>query len=100
MESLLLMLLGIVLITVLSLSNAVGRQSARLAELQRQFEALAAHLGVEPAPPEEAPAPVLEHLRRGEKIRAIREYRAATGVGLKEAKDAVERLEAQHLIGG
>lgn len=32
-------------------------------------------------------------LRRGQKIGAIKVYREHTGVGLKEAKDAVEAME-------
>src|SRR5262245_6629702 len=36
---------------------------------------------------------VLEALQSGNKIEAIRRYRAATGLGLKEAKDAVEAIE-------
>jgi hypothetical protein len=35
---------------------------------------------------------LLSLLGRGEKIRAIKLYRERTGVGLKEAKDAVEAL--------
>jgi len=36
----------------------------------------------------------IEHmLRRGNKIEAIKIYREKTGVGLKEAKDAVEAIE-------
>ena len=33
-------------------------------------------------------------LRQGEKITAIKEYRAETGVGLAEAKDAIDRIAA------
>ena len=33
-------------------------------------------------------------LQRGSKIEAIKIYRESTGVGLKEAKDAVEAIEA------
>jgi hypothetical protein len=36
------------------------------------------------------PADVLEALRRGNKIEAIKRLREQTGLGLKEAKDAVE----------
>jgi hypothetical protein len=36
------------------------------------------------------PAPVLEAMAKGQKIEAIRLLRAHTGLGLKEAKDAVE----------
>ncbi|WP_109505454.1 ribosomal protein L7/L12 [Nocardioides speluncae] len=32
---------------------------------------------------------------RGRKIEAIKLYRQATGVGLKEAKDAVEEIQTQ-----
>ncbi|HYW13966.1 MAG TPA: hypothetical protein VE871_18525 [Longimicrobium sp.] len=39
-------------------------------------------------------AEVLRQLRAGSKIGAIKAYREQFGVGLKEAKDAVERLEA------
>jgi len=35
---------------------------------------------------------VLELVRDGNKIGAIKQYREETGVGLKEAKDAVDRL--------
>ncbi len=36
---------------------------------------------------------VSAHVRNGEKIAAIKVYREATGMGLKEAKDFVEALE-------
>lgn len=39
------------------------------------------------------PPGVLEALRRGKKIEAIKEYRAATGAGLKDAKEYVEELQ-------
>ncbi len=56
------------------------------------------------APPDDAPLPdthdvnadLLILLRAGNKIEAIKRYRARTGVGLKEAKDAVEALAAAH----
>jgi ribosomal protein L7/L12 len=38
-------------------------------------------------------AQVVAHLRQGNKIEAIKTYRSFTGVGLKEAKDAVEEIE-------
>lgn len=54
-------------------------------------------MDVKPPPPEqppaEKPASVLELLRAGRKIEAIKAYRESTGVGLKEAKDAVEAME-------
>lgn len=54
------------------------------------------------ARPEQAPSAtpreqqLLDLLRQGRKIEAIKQYREVTGVGLKEAKDAVEALAAKH----
>ncbi len=51
-----------------------------------------------PAPVPPPPADKLEEIRLvlagGEKIQAIKMYREQTGAGLKEAKEAVERLQA------
>lgn len=52
--------------------------------------------GVVVAPPGTTAAglgPVVELLRSGQKIEAIKRYRELTQVGLKEAKDAVEAME-------
>lgn len=62
--------------------------------------ALARRRGVEvvsltPPPPGGPPvdASPEQHLRAGNKIAAIKRYRELHGVGLKEAKDAVEAME-------
>ncbi|NLT56108.1 MAG: hypothetical protein GXX79_16460 [Actinomycetales bacterium] len=47
--------------------------------------------GAEPDLPE-----VLDLLVRGQKIQAVKAYREATGLGLKESKDAVEELARRH----
>ncbi|MDA0246258.1 MAG: ribosomal protein L7/L12 [Chloroflexi bacterium] len=38
---------------------------------------------------------ILEYLNKNQKINAIKLYREVTGVGLKEAKDAVDEMERQ-----
>lgn len=45
-----------------------------------------------------AEADLLDLLRQGQKIQAIKVYRERTGAGLRDAKEAVERLAAQHDI--
>ena len=63
--------------------------------------------GRAPAPPPPAPAPPIgtearavgEALHAGNEIEAIRLYRAATGVGLKEAKDAIDAILAEKRAG-
>lgn len=71
-----------------------------IAELQRQvrhqgelIDALYRRLGI--ADLDDAthpPTDVIEALNAGNTIEAIKRYRARTGVGLKEAKDAVEAI--------
>ena len=69
-----------------------------LAEAKAAVETLAA--GGTPAGEAgpEADDDVLELVRGGKKIQAVKVYRERYHVGLKEAKDAVEALAAQHGI--
>jgi len=81
----------------------------RIRALEAQVAQLMAHLGlaapVGPPPGWGAPgavmaapgamgmpADVVELARRGDKIEAIKRYREITGVGLREAKDAIDAL--------
>lgn len=74
---------------------AADQQARRLATVERKLDLIMTHLGIrEPEP--EAPVEVLQELLAGRKIQAIKVYRTATGVGLKDAKDAVELLARQH----
>ena len=43
----------------------------------------------------DVPLEVLQYLRENRKINAIKVYREIYGVGLREAKDAVEEIERQ-----
>jgi ribosomal protein L7/L12 len=51
-----------------------------------------------PSPPAAAEFDLLALLKEGRKIEAIQRYRERTGVGLKEAKDAVDALQAREGI--
>jgi ribosomal protein L7/L12 len=64
----------------------------RLKRLEAKLDLVLKHLGLEFEDPGSAEATRL--LQSGQKIQAIKAYRVATGAGLKEAKDAVEALEA------
>jgi ribosomal protein L7/L12 len=64
-----------------------------LSRLEAKVDALLKHEGIRFDPYADASPRVLEALRRGEKIEAIKEHRAATGVGLQEAKEYVEELQ-------
>jgi len=64
-----------------------------LSRLEGKVDALLKHQGIGFDPYSEPPPTVLDALRRGRKIEAIKAYRAATGAGLAEAKDVVEEVE-------
>lgn len=74
-----------------------------IARLRRRVDALEAALrevcertGLDPAIVAAKPsvdAEVLELVRAGQKIHAIKRYREVTGAGLREAKEAVEAIE-------
>jgi hypothetical protein len=54
--------------------------------------------GLDPQQDDMARSEVISLLRQNQKIQAIKAYRQATGVGLKQAKAAVEALQRQLLL--
>jgi|RhiMethySRZTD1v2_1073278.scaffolds.fasta_scaffold169596_7 ribosomal protein L7/L12 len=72
------------------------RTIADLAKRQTRTEAkvdlLLKQAGITYDPHANVPPGVVEALRAGKKIEAIRQYRMATGADLKEAKEFVESL--------
>lgn len=74
--------------------NALMHQ---VGELQRKLDFVMQHLQLQyhDAPQNTAHTAALNWLRKGNKIEAIKAYREVTGVGLKEAKDAIEAMERQ-----
>ncbi|MEU8590879.1 ribosomal protein L7/L12 [Streptomyces sp. NPDC048664] len=69
----------------------VRRVDRRLVQVERKLDLVLDRLGVTPE------EPVLEQVaalvRDGRRIQAIKVYRELTGAGLKEAKEAVERMD-------
>jgi hypothetical protein len=73
--------------------NAIERRLGRLAGMDAKQDFLLAHFGLTYDPYKNVPPAVADALRRGNKIEAIKRYREATAVGLKEAKDFVEAVQ-------
>jgi len=78
------------LIILIGLQRGGGQQGIRLARLERKVDALLKKFEVNPDA--EVDADVLALVREGRTIEAIKRLRETTGVGLKEAKEYVERL--------
>lgn len=69
---------------------------SRINELEDRLNFLYRRLNIEYTDPNSDPSlspQIQDALRRGNKIEAIKIYRELTGVGLAEAKDAIERAE-------
>lgn len=76
-------LLGVAFLLIVNTSGTVSR-------LERKLDTLLKHSGVDLAAVAAREAEAL--LKAGRKIEAIKAYRDLTGVGLAEAKEAVERM--------
>ena len=91
-------LLGLVVAGLIAVAMVVRLTSREpdlgaLSRVEAKLDALLKHQGIQFDPYAEVAPPVLDALRRGKKVEAIKEYRAVSGAGLKEAKEYVEELQ-------
>ena len=96
-ESVVFAIVILLLAVVVAVRRTQFRQTVvELAKRQSRTEAkvdlLLKHAGITYDPHANVPPGVVEALRAGKKIEAIRQYRMVTGAGLKEAKEFVEGL--------
>ena len=71
---------------------------ARVRELEDRLQFVYDHLRIEFVDnPDAKNAKVIDLIKSGNKIEAIKVYREIYNVGLAEAKDAVEKMEASYL---
>ncbi|MGW1500548.1 ribosomal protein L7/L12 [Streptomyces mirabilis] len=80
----------IVFASYAGLEGRLSRNDRRIARVEKKLDRILDHLGLAEADPELEQVVAL--VRDGRKIQAIKVYREVTGAGLKEAKDAVDRL--------
>ena len=74
--------------------DRIAELERRVMRLEQQIDLLLGREGLGSARSMGVDDPAIEQmLRGGNKIEAIKIYREKTGVGLKEAKDAVEAIE-------
>jgi len=82
----LVLVFGLLLMAHFLSPKARGNNS----RLERKVDLILKHLGIDPNQGVEKT--IMELMKSGRKIEAIKLYREQTGVGLKEAKDYVEGL--------
>ncbi|MFE7275584.1 ribosomal protein L7/L12 [Streptomyces sp. NPDC057623] len=75
---------------IVTLLGRISQADQRVARVERKLDLVLDHLGLNGADPRMGE--VVSLVRTGKKIQAIKVYREITGAGLKDAKEAVERL--------
>ena len=66
-----------------------------LGRIEAKLDLIVKHANIEFEPYKGLPPEAADALKRGEKIEAIKSYRSAAGVGLKEAKHFIESTQRQ-----
>jgi hypothetical protein len=90
---------GVIALLFIRLS-AVERRLSRLSRIDAKVDALLKNAGIPFDEFQGVPVGVREALERGETILAIQRFRAATGVGLKEAKEFVDEVRRRSAVSG
>src|SRR5438128_1361599 len=85
-------LVGVGTAILFSRLAAIERRLNRLSRLDSKVDALLRASGIKFDELQDVPADVREALEQGQTILAIKRFRQATGVGLKEAKDFVDEV--------
>ena len=85
------LVVGILMVVVGSSWTSGGSSNGRrLRRIERKIDLILKHLGLDPD--QGVNQQVMELVKAGQKIQAIKLYREQTGAGLKEAKEYVEGL--------
>ncbi len=81
-----------------SQNQRIAELEMRIQRLEQQVDLILGRMGYGDVASRTADSGRMEELlRQGKKIEAIKIYREQTGVGLKEAKDAVDDMERRML---
>jgi ribosomal protein L7/L12 len=79
--------------------NGLRSRIAVLSRVEAKLDLLLKQANIKFDPYASAPLDIVQALREGRKIEAIKLYRQSSGVGLKEAKDFVEEVERRAGLG-
>lgn len=92
-EKYLVIIIGLMFITILT--SIVGELKSDIKRMNLTLEKIAKQVGVTGTIIENIDEELINLILQGKKIKAIKRYRMVTGIGLKEAKDYVDSLDAQ-----
>ncbi|MEU3145357.1 MULTISPECIES: hypothetical protein [unclassified Streptomyces] len=90
MDIAVLFLTSVVILGMLTVHTNVSRAERNIARLERKLDLVLEHLDLREEAPGEGGIAALA--REGRTVQAVKAYREATGAGLLEAKQAVDRM--------
>jgi hypothetical protein len=96
MNEIVLIVLAAVALGLVLLGQAVDgirKRIRMLGRIEAKLDLLLKHANIEFEPYRDLAPEVVDALQRGQKIEAIKSYRSATGLGLKEAKESIEDIQ-------
>ena len=92
--------LSLLLVVLVNLNlHQLQKRVMTLTRVEAKLDLLLRNAGLQFDPYEGLPAPVVEAIRRGNKIEAIKHYRQTTGAGLKDAKEFIEEVQRRAGLG-
>ena len=86
----LFLIAAVVLVGIAGVESRISRADRRVARVERKLDLVLDHLGLAEHDPRMAEVASLA--REGKTVQAVKRYREITGDGLKESKEAVDRL--------
>lgn len=86
------LLLAGAFLLLLSLTLSISQLKADIYRMQKKLDSIAKHVDLPDLINDELKATLLELISEGNKIKAVKEYRSATGAGLLEAKQFIDDL--------
>ncbi len=92
-DNYLLIIIGVAFITILA--SMVSELKSDINRMNLTLEKIAKQVGVTGTVIENIDEELINLILQGKKIKAIKRYRMVTGIGLKEAKDYIDSLDAQ-----
>ncbi|WP_192988310.1 50S ribosomal protein L7/L12 [Carnobacterium mobile] len=85
-------LIATLLVIIISLASSISQLKIDIYQMKKKLNTISTYINLPDPIDNELKTILLELISKGEKIKAVKEYRLATGAGLLEAKQYVDHL--------
>jgi ribosomal protein L7/L12 len=87
------LLTSLAVIALVARLKKIQTRGGVLSRIEAKLDLLLKHAGINFDPFKDVPSNIVEAVRAGDKIEAIKLYRQANRIGLREAKEAIEEMQ-------